>query len=182
MRHGHRKATLLAIGTLLLWGCGSSESSTGTGTSTGSDTTASDGKLPTGSPPYDRPQSCESSEECEEGESCIAPYDEGAGGKGDAVCVEGCIQEENDLSHWCIDDAACCGELRCHEVDGFCESPVDDGPTDSGSSTDTDTTSGTTSATDATDTGTTGSGSTGTSTGTGSTTSSQTTTSTTTTT
>jgi hypothetical protein len=181
MRHGQRKATLLAIGALLVAGCGSSKSSTDTDDSTGSDATATDTDAPTGTPPYGRPTPCESSDDCEEGWSCIAPYDAGKGGKGDPVCVEGCI-EENDLDLFCMDDAACCGDLRCHEVDGFCEPAVDDGPTESGSSTDTATTSDTSSTSDNTGTGTTGSGSTGTSTGSDTGTGSQGTTSTTTTT
>jgi hypothetical protein len=180
MRHGARKALPLAVGAVLLSACGSTESSTDTDGSTDADGTAPDGKTPTETPSYGRPTPCESSEECEEGQSCIAPYDPGAGGKGDSVCVEGCIEQENDLSQWCVDDDACCGDLRCHEVDGFCEPPVDDGSTDTGSSTSTDTTSATNSTTGATDTGTTGSGSTGTSTGTDTGTGSQGTTSTTT--
>lgn len=175
MRHRNREATLLTFGALLLWGCGSSESSTDTDGSTGSGATASDGKTPTDTPSYGRPAPCESSAECEEGQSCIAPYDQGAGGPGPSVCVEGCI-EEDDLSQWCVDNDSCCGELRCHEVDGFCEPPVDDGSTDSGSSTATDTSS----TTSATGSASTGGGSTGTATGTATGTDSQETTSTTT--
>jgi hypothetical protein len=180
MRHGHRTAKLLVMGALLPLGCGTSTSSTGDD-STGSGTTASDGAGPTDTPSYGRPTPCESSEDCEEGESCVAPYDPGNGGIGEPVCVEGCI-EENDLGRWCIDDDSCCGDLRCHEIDGFCESPVDDGTTDSGSSTGTETGSDTSPTTDTTGTDATGSGSTGTSTGTDTGTGSQGTTSSTTTT
>jgi hypothetical protein len=167
MRHGDRTATLLAMGALLLAGCGSSKSSADVDDSTGTGATAPDGKVPTDAPSYGRPTPCESSEECEEGESCIAPYDPGNGGVGEAVCVEGCI-EENDLDLFCMDDAACCGDLRCRQVDGFCEPPVDDGTTDSGSSGATDTASGTSSTTGATGSGSTDSGSTETPTGSGS--------------
>lgn len=70
------------------------------------------------------PDACGSSEECETAGLCAAPYDpadsDGAGGPGPAACVDECI-EEDDLTRWCLDDASCCGELRCNAVDGFCE-------------------------------------------------------------
>lgn len=80
------------------------------------------------------------SDDCETSGHCIAPYDpapgEGSAMRGAAACVDACI-EEDDLLRWCLDDDACCGELRCNEVDGFCERltpPGDTGSTGASSS------------------------------------------------
>lgn len=76
------------------------------------------------------PDACMLSDDCETSGHCIAPYDpapdEGSAMRGPAACVDACI-EEDDLQRWCLDDEACCGELRCNAVDGFCEGPLPSG-------------------------------------------------------
>ena len=109
------------------------------------------------------PAGCVSSEDCETGGNCVAPYDPmpapgaATGGQSPphetAACIDTCIGE-NNLGSWCTDDASCCAPLRCNAVDGFCE-PVGGGP----DSTDGTGSTGTTG---------TGTGSTGTSTSAGS--------------
>lgn len=79
------------------------------------------------------PDVCQSSEECEEESHCVAAYDPGADPpRGPGACVEACI-EMDDLTRWCFDDQGCCGELRCREVDGFCEPPPGSDESSSGS-------------------------------------------------
>ncbi|MCA9653579.1 MAG: hypothetical protein KC501_26920 [Myxococcales bacterium] len=132
---------------------------------------ATAGNTGPGGTTFSAPDACESSEDCEEGVHCIAPYDAGADPpRGPGSCVEVCL-EANDLTHWCFDDQGCCGDLRCREVDGFCEPPPgsdESGTSSGGSSTDsgpgTDSSSGGSSGTSGSGT-TEGSGSTGTSTG-----------------
>lgn len=88
---------------------------------------------------FGMPDACMSSEECETSGHCIAPYDpapdEGSAMRGAAACVDACI-EEDDLQRWCLDDDACCGELRCNTVDGFCERPRPAGDSTSGTASD----------------------------------------------
>lgn len=79
------------------------------------------------------PDECSSTEECADDLRCVAAYDPGSQPEvGPGVCVPACI-EDTDLTQWCFDDAACCGELRCNTVDGFCE-PAESSDSDSGSS------------------------------------------------
>ncbi|MEM6993389.1 MAG: hypothetical protein AAF721_22945 [Myxococcota bacterium] len=112
------------------------------GTSTGSASGAGSGSTgPATSTTFMDPDACMSSEDCETEGNCVAPYDpmppDAEVGHGPASCAEPCI-EENDLSKWCIDDAACCGLLRCNDVDGFCEpatTPTDGTSSSSGGST-----------------------------------------------
>jgi hypothetical protein len=66
---------------------------------------------------------CESSSDCPDGESCVAPY-EGKGGPEDFVCVAECVEAQVD-EQWCADDEACCGDLRCGRL-GFCFGASDD--------------------------------------------------------
>ena len=75
------------------------------------------------------PDACEVTEDCEGG-FCVAPYDAGASLRGAAACVSTCVGQD-DLTLWCIDDAACCEGLSCNAVDGFC---VGAGATSSSSS------------------------------------------------
>jgi hypothetical protein len=87
------------------------------------------------------PPECESTKDCETegtgpGGFCVAPFDTGEG-MGPAVCVPECLGE-NDNQRWCIDDAACCDGLTCHEVDGYCQ-PPDFPATSTGTGTGTST-------------------------------------------
>ncbi len=67
------------------------------------------------------PDACEGSSDCETDAHCVAPYDPGSDPpQGPGACVEACI-EANNLVLWCLDDAGCCGDLVCSEVDGLCE-------------------------------------------------------------
>ncbi|MCX4242905.1 hypothetical protein [Paraliomyxa miuraensis] len=101
------------------------------------------------------PDACQSSEECETEGLCVAPYDPG-GDPPLGGCIEACI-EVDDITRWCFDDASCCGNARCHEVDGLCEP----GPSASSSSSSTGTDTGSSSGTDGTGSTTDGSGSSG---------------------
>lgn len=89
--------------------------------------TSSDGSTETPGTTFSPPDACESTEECAgENERCVAAYDPGSSPPmGPGACVEACI-EATDLQLWCFDDTACCGELRCNRVDGFCEEPPSD--------------------------------------------------------
>lgn len=70
---------------------------------------------------FSAPDACKSSSDCGKDEHCVAPYDPASEPPmGASACVAVCI-EANDLTRWCLDDAGCCGDLRCNEVDGFCE-------------------------------------------------------------
>lgn len=141
----------------------STEETTGTGTA------GTEGPAAT---TFAGPDACQASEDCETEGLCVAPYDPGSDPPmGQGGCVEACI-ELDDLTRWCFDDDACCGNARCHVVDGLCEpgpgasdgtsTSTSDGTGTSDGSTDTSTSSGTSTGTGAgTSTGT------GTSSGTG---------------
>jgi len=140
----------------------------GDGTS-GTDTV---GTEPPAATTFGGPDACQSSEDCETEGLCVAPYDPGSDPPmGQGGCIQACI-EIDDLTRWCFDDDACCGDARCHEVDGLCEpgpgstgSSTSDG-TSTGSSTGTGTSSGTgTSDGTSSGTGTSGTGTSGTGTG-----------------
>lgn len=114
---------------------------TGTGTADGD---------PPAATTFAGPDACQSSEDCETEGSCVAPYDPGSDPPmGQGGCVEACI-ELDDLTRWCFDDAACCGNARCNVVDGLCEPGP--GSDDTGSGTDIGT--GTSTGAGTTDTGT----------------------------
>ena len=135
---------------------GGDDASTGTGTGTGTGTEGSD---PTfgGNPP------CEHSSECADTMDaampyCVAPYDPGTSVRGESVCVQTCVAED-DLGRWCVDDAACCEGLRCNEVDGFCL-PRSGGSSSTGADSTTDVT-GTDGSGSSSGTGSSGTGGTG---------------------
>lgn len=110
----------------------SSETSASSTGSTGSETT------------FSGPLTCTQTSECAETPTpfCVAPYDPGTGTIGAAACVEECVPA-GDLARACRDDAACCDELRCNRVDGFCAAePVASTSSGTEGDTDTDTTSG----------------------------------------
>ncbi|MEM7159829.1 MAG: hypothetical protein AAF799_43720 [Myxococcota bacterium] len=78
------------------------------------------------------PDACKSSNDCGEDEHCVAPYDPASEPPmGPSACVSVCI-EANDLTRWCLDDAGCCGDLQCNQVDGFCEASSLDGTSSDG--------------------------------------------------
>jgi uncharacterized membrane protein YgcG len=159
--------TVLALG----GGCRPADGPPAEEASTGSDTTATTGPMAT---TFAAPDACQSSEDCSSEELfCVAPYDPGLDPPiGPGVCIDVCI-EADDLSRWCFDDAACCGQLRCNEVDGFCESLTtatgDSSGTDTGTSSGTDT-GGTESTGSSSGSGSSGSGSGSSGSGSGSTT------------
>jgi uncharacterized membrane protein YgcG len=132
-----------------------------TGSSTG-------GTEPPAATTFAGPDACQSSEECETEALCVAPYDPGSDPPmGQGGCIEACI-EIDDLTRWCFDDASCCGNARCHVVDGLCEP----GPSATGTSTSddggsTNTSSGSTSSGSTSSGSGTSSGSTSSSTSTG---------------
>lgn len=98
----------------------------------GTDTAATEAPAAT---TFAGPDACQSSEECETDAQCVAPYDPGSDPPmGQGGCIEACI-EIDDLTRWCFDDESCCGDARCHPVDGLCEP----GPGTTGSSTSTGT-------------------------------------------
>lgn len=75
---------------------------------------------------------CGASDECSEA-FCVAPWDTEQVARGPAACSLDCVADD-DLSRFCIDDAACCGGSRCNEADGLCAA-IDPG-TSSGSSSE----------------------------------------------
>jgi hypothetical protein len=95
--------------------------------STSADTGSTTG---TGSTTYDDPLACAGSDACAPG-FCVAPYEVGNGGPGDAQCVDACVPELA-LDRWCIDDAACCEGLVCGSLDGLCVREGDSADTSSG--------------------------------------------------
>lgn len=113
----------------------------------GQDATGTSGSGQTTTMP---PATCESTEDCGDQELfCVAAWDPGTAQKGEAACVASCV-EANAIDRWCIDDAACCENLRCNEVDGFClplPGGTTTGTTSDTTDTDTDMDSGTTSTT-----------------------------------
>ena len=117
---------------------------------------------------FAEPDACQSSEDCETEGSCVAPYDPGSDPPmGQGGCVQACI-EIDDLSRWCFDDESCCGDARCHEVDGLCEPGPASAESSTGEGTGTSTGPGTdTGSGSGTDTGTSSGTDTGSSTGTG---------------
>jgi hypothetical protein len=67
---------------------------------------------------------CESSDDCDGDEVCVAPYDSEADPKrGQAVCVSDCV-EALEVDKYCFDDEACCEGLEC-QPDGLCEPPFE---------------------------------------------------------
>lgn len=131
---------------MVLWLAGCPPTPAGSPAPTSSGPAPMDTTGATASTTFIDPDACQSSQDCETEGSCVAPYDplpQGMPGeRGPALCVEPCI-EQNDLSQWCIDDASCCGTLRCNAVDGFCEPPgsaTDDTGTDTAGSGDGGTT------------------------------------------
>lgn len=91
----------------------------------GSDAGNDDSQVPLGttstgevSTTYEGPIACERSEECAGG-FCVAPYDGGGAGMGEAWCVPECVPVDA-LDRWCIDDTSCCASLQCDPVDGLC--------------------------------------------------------------
>lgn len=109
----------------------------GSASSAGNATSTSGGASTT----FEDPDACVSSQDCETEGNCVAPYDpmppDAPLDRGPSSCTQACIND-NELRKWCIDNASCCGVLRCNPVDGFCEpagSPLGD---DTGSATGTD--------------------------------------------
>jgi hypothetical protein len=142
-RAGRAPTRGLALAMVLLAAPACRGGSTGAdGSSTGAE--AESGSTAGAGTTFGMPDACMSSEECETSGHCIAPYDpapdEGTAMRGAAACVDACI-EEDDLQRWCLDDDACCGELRCNAVDGFCERPRPIGESSSGTAGDASTTS-----------------------------------------
>lgn len=100
----------------------------------GTDTAATE---PPAATTFAGPDACQSSEECETDGLCVAPYDPGSDPPmGQGGCIEACI-EIDDLTRWCFDDESCCGNARCHEVDGLCEPGPEGTGTSSGEGTGT---------------------------------------------
>lgn len=131
----------------------STATSVGNGTTTGGEASTT----------FEDPDACVSSQDCETEGNCVAPYDpmppDAQVDRGPASCAEVCI-DDNALSKWCIDNASCCGVLRCNPVDGFCEpaGPPPGGETGSATGTGTDSGGTTTGDTTTGGSGTSGSG------------------------
>lgn len=133
----------------------------GDGTS-GTETAAAEAPMGT---TFAGPGACQSSEECETDAQCVAPYDPGSDPPmGQGGCIEACI-EIDDLTRWCFDDESCCGDARCHVVDGLCEpgpgssatgTSTGTGTGDTGTSSDMGTSSGTGTSSTSTSTSSTG--------------------------
>lgn len=108
-----RSRVLAGVALVLVVGCRPLESQpedeTGTSEGTAGET----------SEPFESPDACLSSEDCEGG-YCVAPWT-GAPPRGPAECVDACVGAL-DLARFCIDDAACCEGLECSN-DGLCEEP-----------------------------------------------------------
>jgi hypothetical protein len=135
----------LVLGAVALADCKAVQSAGDSGSATSSGTTSSGTaeSSSTGSG-TGMPSVCMTSTDCGEEGHCVAPYDPGGGGLGEATCVPECTVED-DLLRWCIDDASCCMGLRCRAVDGFCVPPTDGGSSgSSGSSSGGSSSTGTT--------------------------------------
>lgn len=120
--HSPRTAELVWVAALVLGACNIAAPAAPSGTETagGSSGTGTGGT----DPDYMEKDECESSEDCESGEVCVAPYDSRAQPKrGQAVCVGGCVAAL-ELDKYCFDDAACCDDLSC-ALDGLCEPPFE---------------------------------------------------------
>ncbi len=145
---GRRLAMFSAIFSLA--GCPGGDGG-GSGTTGAVSTTG--GATDTASTTFVDADACLLSEECGTGGLCVAAYDPAAQGgptPGSALCSNTCI-EQDDLVRWCFDDDACCGDLQCNLVDGFClPGPTVGTGTSSGgaSSTGSDTGSGSGSGSD----------------------------------
>lgn len=115
MTHAQWLPSALGLVAVCALGCVTTAAAPDPTDSTATDTGTTTG---TGSTTYDPPVACAGSDECAPGR-CVAPYDAGTGGRGDALCVDACVPELA-LDRWCIDDAACCDGLECGAVDGLC--------------------------------------------------------------
>lgn len=112
-------------------------------TSTGAPVTTSSGSSgdETGVPGEGEP--CSAAEPCPDSTFCAAP--DGGGtvvGAGDYACSATCVALD-DVSRWCLDDAACCDAAARCEV-GMCRGPsgTDDGGGSSTSTAATDSSGG----------------------------------------
>jgi hypothetical protein len=129
-----------------VFGCGGESG----GTDPAPTTSTTSSGTGTGGTTFVDADACMASEECATTGVCVAAYDpaaaDGGPGRGASECLDVCI-EQNDLVRWCFDDDACCGELRCNAVDGFCQPPPFAGTT-GGTSTGETGSSGSTGASD----------------------------------
>jgi hypothetical protein len=94
---------------------------------------------------------CETTIDCEKGESCWAVFD---GEMGPFTCHAECVDDMgggNSESQWCADDFACCTPGAVCDEEGYCVAGGDTDTTGTETGTETDTGTGT-----ETDTGTTG--------------------------
>jgi hypothetical protein len=78
-------------------------------------------------------EACTISEDCANGQSCVAPFD---GEIGEFVCTPLCIGVMDELS-WCADASACCDADAICTTRGYCV--VQDGGTSGNGTTSADT-------------------------------------------
>lgn len=153
MRITAAMVALVLVGACTSGGNGSADSSSTTGGSSTGTTEAPAGTT------YVEPDDCESTQDCDSPQLCVAPYDPGSSARGPAACVNACV-EADDVARWCIDDEACCEGLRCNEVDGFCIQDGNGTGTSGSTGAETDTSAGET-VTGSSDGGTSSTSSTG---------------------
>ncbi|MEM9463419.1 MAG: hypothetical protein AAGF11_55265 [Myxococcota bacterium] len=106
----------VALATAAIAGCGASDDALGADTDDFIDVSTPPGNCSadTGAEPCPTPDSsgspeggpCINSDNCLDGGTCVAPFDNGE--VGDFTCTSQCIGLA-DETRWCLDDNACCG-------------------------------------------------------------------------